>query len=360
LKKNLLNLGFNFDPLLVRELTKIRIEQDVDKTLNSNTIIDSCYGSPRSIHFTVRAKSRVADITKEQAAKQTRDLANIGIDYTLTLNTSVVGTLENFSSWNWDDIGWFLLNGQVARVVITHPLVLAEFSKRFEYPIEISTVFAINSIVQLIELKNIAPNIDRICMNLSLNRDMVFLDEFTAAAREIGVEVELLANEFCLFDCIYRNSCYALSSVQDRKEILFDTYPWGWCTKKRDENPVEWIKSRFILPQWMKYYNDKIGINRFKITGRTHPTDYIVKTARSYISEDFQGNLLELWGPLENIDSAGNVGPKYYIDTSKLDVNFLSCFYNKSLEVDKSCHINCGSCKYCKGILDVVGYKPLR
>lgn len=62
------------------------------------------------------------------------------------------------------------------------------------------------------------------------------------------------------------------------------------------------IKMNFIRPEDLKLYNT-IGINHFKITGRTGSTDYILKVARAYADGYLDGNVLELWKHLETITS---------------------------------------------------------
>ena len=75
-------------------------------------------------------------------------------------------------------------------------------------------------------------------------------------------------------------------------------YPFDLCTQKRAENPILWIKAPFILPEWLKLYNEQFGITSFKITGRTHPINSILKTIEMYLSQktDSLMSIEELWG----------------------------------------------------------------
>ena len=61
-----------------------------------------------------------------------------------------------------------------------------------------------------------------------------------------------------------------------------------------------WLKTRFIRPEDLHKYSD-LGINSFKVTGRTGSTNYLKSVIKAYVSESWNGNLLSLWKPLETI-----------------------------------------------------------
>lgn len=73
----------------------------------------------------------------------------------------------------------------------------------------------------------------------------------------------------------------------------------GRCIQSR-ARAADWLKMNFIRPEDLKLYNT-IGINHFKITGRTGSTNYILKVAEAYADGYFNGNILELWKHLETI-----------------------------------------------------------
>ena len=162
-----------------------------------------------------------------------------------------------------------------------------------------------------------------------------------------------MANEFCgvggkdyATHCIYRDSCYMCHATNHTYEdtMLLDNYPMNLCTKSRNENPANWLKMRWIRPEDVNVYNE-IGLNHFKITGRTGSTEYILRTISAYLEGTFKGNLIELWKPLESIkpNTLESDVAKIEIDNSKLD-NFINVFKN-----GKVCDYEvCGeTCKYC-------------
>jgi collagenase-like PrtC family protease len=135
----------------------------------------------------------------------------------------------------------------------------------------------------------------------------------------------------------------------------------------RQIEEYSWLRSRFILPQWLKHYN-AIGINHFKITGRTGTTAYIKKITEAYMSEKWTGNLLELWKSLESIYDNQQDDNAHYVDT-RLDSNIIDTNnflgkwidpvgYIKSQSGLKPIYFNCANvecgkdCVYCKNFYE--------
>lgn len=155
---------------------------------------------------------------------------------------------------------------------------------------------------------------DKFCNNILKNRDKVFLTNAAKYCKENNCLIELLANEFCYNNgidangntyaapCIYRDSCYLCHASCKTKEetICYDNYPMQFCTGSRDGTSEGWMRTRFIRPQDLHYYND-IGINYFKISGRTGSLEYISSLMEAYMSQSFSGNLLNLWKQLQTI-----------------------------------------------------------
>ena len=143
-----------------------------------------------------------------------------------------------------------------------------------------------------------------------------------------------------------------------------------FCQKKELEDLSEYIKSPWVRPEDIIYY-EKIGIENFKITERDFPTDELVKRVKAYTEKSFNGNLLELiqgHGVVENKKvqfQKQNVNTRteiyseikrvrglcvprecerhIYIDNKKLD-GFIKFF------ISGNCTGKCEQCGYCKKI----------
>ena len=118
-----------------------------------------------------------------------------------------------------------------------------------------------------------------------------------------------------------------------------------FCTNSRNENPANWLRLKFIRPEDVKVYNE-IGINHFKITGRTGSSKYILRTIGAYLNESYDGNLLGLWKPLESIKDASVEDVHFYDIRNKSLDGFISHWSQDKFVCDNEV---CGqTCKYCE------------
>ena len=183
--------------------------------------------------------------------------------------------------------------------ILASPLLVELFHNNREYlnnpQISISTIMNVHSLPQVKWIAEHWPLVKKICPALWRNRDFHFLS--------LGnnlVPFELLVNEFCSIDGVeceglYRQACYLSQAVEATHWNPMETC----CIASRQKTPWSWLQARFILPQWIEEYKKHTGVNRYKITGRTHKANYIAKIGKAYIDGDFDGNLLELWGQLQ-------------------------------------------------------------
>jgi collagenase-like PrtC family protease len=112
------------------------------------------------------------------------------------------------------------------------------------------------------------------------------------------------------------------------------------------QNPEEFIKSPWIRPEDTTYY-EAIGIDKFKISGRTKSTPWLINTIRAYAEKTSPANLAELLsipnGPgsycQKSYEGAEKAG--VFIDSKKLN-GFLEPFTRSSCQTT-----NCFSCGYC-------------
>jgi hypothetical protein len=138
----------------------------------------------------------------------------------------------------------------------------------------------------------------------------------------------------CVYECCDRNQCYDLHALNLSVEAvkLFRKYPMGNCVASRIRDPREWLMARFILPQWIEQYHRRFNIESFKITGRTHPTPYILRTTETYMSGSYTGNLLELWADVEYLGKLASEhrAPRVYLDCAKLSPDFLEFYFSRA------------------------------
>ena len=129
------------------------------------------------------------------------------------------------------------------------------------------------------------------------------------------------------------------------------------CSDSR-KTAVAWLKANFIRPEDMSLYN-QIGINHFKLTGRTGTTEYIKNIVSAYLNQHYTGNLLALWKHLETIgnESDNTFEPDFFIANECLDGFLEFWFKNKNHLCSNEV---CGeTCLYCDNFFSRIASKDI-
>ena len=351
MNKNNFKVGVNFDFELLHKLIELNEQYGQNK-------ITELYGSIRNdAALAARPDFRLPDVSNQRLEKYVRIAKDAGIDFNYTLNSFMPYGSKVELNENKDKIKELVkrLEGiGVYRITIANPLLLKIIRDyiKSNIEIEVSTCAHIDTVTQ-IKYYHEVYGVNKVCGNLNKNRDFNFLKAASEYCNKNGIIYELMANEFCgvggegyATHCIYRDSCYMCHATNKTYEdsMLFDNYPMRLCTLARDKDVTNWLKSKWIRPEDLKYYND-IGLRHFKITGRTGSTEYILKTIQVYLEESFDGNLIELWKPLQSITMGVSETQvkKLYIDNNKLEgfLKYWGTGHNCDYEI-------CGeTCRYC-------------
>jgi collagenase-like PrtC family protease len=143
---------------------------------------------------------------------------------------------------------------------------------------------------------------DAICISATgCNRKF---DLLKAIRVSVKCECILIANALCLQSCPYELTHMNLLSNSSRKGdpskgFCLD-YCFLHCSRKRLLEPVNYIRSVWIRPEDLYIYQN-LGFSSFKLVERSCPTDLILKRVKAYADRSFNGNLLELVGPVASI-----------------------------------------------------------
>ena len=350
--QNHLKIGSNFDYQLIDKIKEIN-----DKYTDS--VIDEVYGSRReSSRLTARPAFRLPDIDRKTFCEYVRQLKNVGVSFNYTLNSNYLGNKEDIQEKESEILEYirFLSDAGVDIITVTLPL-MAEYVRSVDKKIgiEISTIAHIETVTQVAIWKE-RYGISKVCGNLYKNREVKFLRNLANYCNNNGVVLTVMVNEFCgnglkersgATNCIFRDHCYELHSIgYDKDDSIYSDYPMGRCIQSR-ARAEDWLKMNFIRPEDLKLYNT-IGINHFKITGRTGSTNYILKVAEAYADGYFNGNILELWKHLETITGEkddNSYMPNYYINNRNLE-RFLSFWFENEQHIcaDEECGVSCTYC----------------
>lgn len=324
------------------------------KHQDKNIRVSELYGSLRSSYIplpSARPDYRIPNVNIDHFRRfvaKARD-NNIGINY--TCNGTFIGSIEEIHTTEnvigdsfkmLEEIGIF-------RLTLSNPLLIEIARAYCVIPIDISTILHPTFIASLPTYSEW--NVDKVHMNVYLNRNIQYLKKYNDAAQKYRIRPCLITNEFCMFGAspcsgILRDACYNCSTTGGNEKGYFSNWPFERCHTARMENPVAWLSACFILPQHLRFYRKETGISNFKITGRTNPIKYVTFLIETYLSENYQGELLKLWvDPGKSAKS--QIKKEFNVKVSELEyVDFFSrWFSNKHPQCDFSCGIGCNWCQ---------------
>ena len=336
--KNLM-VGMIYNEKYINLLTELNKEFELTK-------ISAVYGSIRERTLgSSRPTYRLPDVSKEEFATYVKKLNQIGVKFFYTANAMVVGPLSAVKTRLKDIyafVDWLREIG-VNNIIVANPLYLQIL--RDKYPdlyLEASTIMRVRTITQIDAL--IKRGINKICLDIYKNRDFNFLARAQKLAHEYGVTLEVITNEFCDWQCLDRNSCYIQHSItEDDEHAVLKNYPMCNCIWNRSTKKGNWLRTPFILPEWLDDYTELTGINHFKVTGRTGTLEFMAKILSYYLrgSECF---LEDLWFHLQNIWlQEKTMKPGLNIQSKDLK-GFLNYFITRNPDCERICKVDCNWC----------------
>ena len=206
----------------------------------------------------------------------------------------------------------------VGRITLAHPAIMQIVCEETNIPIEVSTIMEVKHAAQLRRLKELYPNINKVCISLEINRNINQVADLYEFCFNEGIILEVLATEFCKTgrsNCVHRRHCYDqhshnMSHEAARKGINDDGtkqqkslrgYPWNGktgCIYSRAED-ISWLIGNTIWPQHLFRYSAETGVRNFKITTRTAPPEYGKWLTETYMKGHFTGYIASLWLQLQ-------------------------------------------------------------
>jgi len=342
-----MNIELNVGNLWTTEFLNYII--DANKRYAPSTAVTSLYGSIPKYTASARSADRLPDRDDEFLEDYIQRARENNIHIRWTLNQSCLGSSNEFyDHWykHMRPIVLKLTSMGVDQWTIASPLIMELMRDLLpEALLEVSTIAEVNSVLELDRWVSIGAN--GVNLSIMANRDFKLLENIADFCYSKNIDITLLANEFCLYKCPWRTECYNLSSHNSQRSgELFDYYPFSRCNNVRLRNPVEWVRARFILPQWMGEYSCCVGINKFKITGRTASFSAVQPIIEAYMKQEYKGNLLGLWPTISPLGNTAEPADSIYIDVETFDkYRFLEHFMIDYL----SCSVqDCSGCRICE------------
>lgn len=323
-----------------------------------------------------RSSAILPYVSREKAKQHIRTAHRKGFYFNYLLNGTCLNNAQNLQPQKKDilEILNWLVSIEVDSVTISSPYLyhlIREYAPRLN--IYVSVQENINNVFQIKQWDKMG--VDKITLSvLDINRNFSLLRNIR---EKIKCDLQLIANLKCLLGChaySYHSNSYAHSSQTGHK---LKGYLIDYCTLKcnyiRLNNPVEFIKSLWIRPEDVRYY-EEIGINWLKLVGRQMDSDKIRQIFKAYSKRRYDGNLLDLLSSsrkhfnykrlrfifkyffrpqhinILNLLQARNVfkEEEIFINNRALD-GFLEYFWKEK------CNFACGQqCNYCQEVADRV------
>jgi len=300
-----------------------------------------------------RASFLLPPVSKKKAESHIKALRDHGIGFNYLLNSLHMDN-EEFSKGGMRNIRKLL--DWLARIKVSSLTVAVPFLALFvkkDYPqfdITISSLMHIDSIEKVRYWD--ACGMDEVVLwDTECNRNFKLLREIRANAK---IKIQLIANNACLYQCPFRTAhylytCHLSRKGHARKSMAPDFYHLT-CQSYRLNDPVEIVKSQWIRPEDLHYY-EKLGIDTIKLVDRRLPTAALMPIVNAYLRRNYRGNLLDLFPNVVNTSSRMKIKPSLgrlydlsiplFLDNAKLD-GFLDYF------VSDRCTGECARCMHCK------------
>ncbi len=226
----------------------------------------------------------------------------------------------------------------VEAVTIANPLYIREIKKRFpDLEICASVLGDIDCVQKAVIFAKAGADV--ITPDVNINRDLSLLKRIKDATNR---EIKLMVNEGCLFRCAFRKFHFNYISHKSRKpdgmkseDNVFSLN----CIQLTKSDPSQILKSCWIRPEDVRKYEEITSY--FKLVGRTSSKSMVIRSVDAYMSESWDGDLLELMAG--NLYSVG-MSHLMHVDNKSLDA--VGFFHQVT-----SCDKECSECAYCSELI---------
>lgn len=192
-----------------------------------------------------------------------------------------------------------------------------------------------------------------VVIDRSFNRNYAEFIKLTSILKHMEVGAKLLVNEGCLYACPFKQDhdnmigmcSYGGDMFNKYKDAFLETYPdynnvagavnlqYG-CVSMYEKQPWLFLKSPFIRPEDLCRYDDHV--DTIKISGRTQPTEWIIKVIDAYVKQEYYGDIRDL------------------TDTGPLNGNYPNKKLGKLFQNTAYCNKLCSGCGKCETLYNSI------
>jgi collagenase-like PrtC family protease len=239
-----------------------------------------------------------------------------------------------YLKWVHEELG-------VKAITIANPLYVSKVSGKFpNIEISASVLGDIDCVQRAVIFRKVGADI--ISPDVNINRDLGLLKDIKEAT---GAELKLLVNEGCLYKCPFRKFHFNATSHASRepgrfigKVIFADFFGFGFQVIRED--PSQLLKSCWIRPEDLRGYSEITSY--FKIVGRAQLKSFVIRAAKAYLEEKWNGDLLDI---ISGCSKRFSLKVGAYLNNESLGEH-------KFFETVTSCNNRCGQCSFCKDLAE--------
>ncbi len=297
-----------------------------ERHASNNPSISEVYGVPVvGIIPDGRAKNTTHRIQLDEAINFREIIHNNGLSFNYLLNGSAnLKPKQNKEFRKY--IKWVIEDFRADSVTISS-LELMKYIRELypDIPIKLSTIAGVKTLEEINFFSDINPS--KIVLHHDGNRNFDNLERILEKIGPLGIDIELMTTESCIRGCQNREEHYSALS-QGKSDVKFHS----GCNIRKIKYPSEFLKANIIRPEDISFY-ERMGVKYFKITGRSKPSEWMIKVTQAYLNREYDGNLVDLMG----IDPSLKAESFIYINNKVLD-GFIENFPKDPEKEDKYCN----------------------
>ncbi len=358
-----LSIPTNWDDKLIEYLASSNIQKELEDVYGK-LALDELGGG--------RTASSLVFVSRKGAKLHIKKLQNIGIKFTYLLNTLCMDNLE-FTRVGQNKLrillSWLVDIG-VDSVTVANPYVFMWIKNKYPHiAISVSAMSNANSLGRAKFWEELGA--EKITFpGPAVNRNFPLISLFR---QTLKCKMQLIANGGCLCNCPtfighgLMNS-HASQHWHRCRGYMFDYYNI-MCRLRRLEKPSLFIKSDWIRPEDLNYY-ENLGIDSIKLIDRRLSTPEIIKIVAAYRNRKYPGNLLDMLPLFQGSSFHRDQGLRkkiFYLTLPLTRMNpikilkFSKLFSSINITIDnakldgfienmpKGCNLSsCGNCRYCE------------
>ena len=327
------SVPYNSDPETLEELFEL-------KNSDNNRIAEVYLSGPQIHSGSGRI---VPEMVIEEFVELVNRIHKEGLRVNLVLNSTCEGSewySRNTVASTLEYLKLMCVDHGVEAITLANPLYIRVVRETLPHVEICASVLANIDCVQRAVIYRKA-GADTITPDVNINRDLELLEEIKKAT---NAKLKILVNEGCLFKCPFRQFHFNAQSHVSKQvnqaglDVSFADF-FGAGMQVIRENPSQLLKSCWVRPEDVRRYA-AISTN-FKLTCRSQLKSFVIRVARAYLAESWDGDLLDL---VSGCSKRFSMSQGAYLNNKALD-------QWKFFETVTACGNRCGQCSYCEELV---------